>query len=94
MNLFVKEELRTSVKAEVLDAAGEVDIAGEDAEALHCAYVTKVNDYLMWQWLNILAPSRVPVCTGIAINQTLGNALTQSLGIRVYYRQILLRYEA
>ena len=31
--LFVQEELWTAVEAEVLDAAGEVDIAGEDAES-------------------------------------------------------------
>ena len=33
--LLVQEELRTAVEAEVLDATGEVDIAGEDAEALN-----------------------------------------------------------
>ena len=31
--LLIQEELWTAVEAEVLDAAGEVDIAGEDAEA-------------------------------------------------------------
>ena len=31
--LFVQEELWAAVEAEVLYAAGEVDIAGEDAEA-------------------------------------------------------------
>ena len=31
--LFVQEELWAAVEAEVLDATGEVDIAGEDAEA-------------------------------------------------------------
>ena len=31
--LLVQEELRATVETEILDAAGEVDIAGEDAEA-------------------------------------------------------------
>ena len=31
--LFVQEELWAAVEAELLDATGEVDIAGEDAEA-------------------------------------------------------------
>ena len=31
--LFVKEELRTAIEAEVLDATGEIDIAGEYAKA-------------------------------------------------------------
>ena len=46
--LFVKEELRTAVEAEVLDATGEIDIAGEDAEALYSANIAKVYDYLVW----------------------------------------------
>ena len=31
--LLVQEELWTAVEAELLDAAGEIDIAGEDAKA-------------------------------------------------------------
>ena len=46
--LFIKEELRTAVEAEVLDATGEIDIAGEDAEALYSANIAKVYDYLVW----------------------------------------------
>ena len=80
-NLFIQEELRTAVEAELLDATGEVDIAGEYAEALHRAYVAKVDDYLVWQWLNILAPSRVPVGLFIAVNQTLCNTFTKFFSI-------------
>ena len=54
--LLVQEELWAAVEAELLDAAGEVYIAGEDAEALNGAYVAKVDDYLVWQWLHVLAP--------------------------------------
>ena len=79
--LFIKEELRTAVEAEVLDAAGEVDIAGEDAEALNCAYVAKVNDYPVWQWLHVLTPSGVPIGLFVAVNQTLCNTFTKFFGI-------------
>lgn len=46
---LIQEELRTAIEAEILDAAGEVHIAGEDAEALHGADVSKVDDYLVRQ---------------------------------------------
>ena len=81
MNLFVKEELRTAVEAEILDAAGVIDIAGEDAEALNGAYVAKVDDYLVWQRLNILAPSGVPIGLFVAVNHIVGHALAECLGI-------------
>ena len=79
--LLIQEELWAAVEAELLDAAGEVDIAGEDAEALNGAYVSKVDDYLVWQWLNILAPGRVPVGSFVAVNHIVGYALAKSLGI-------------
>ena len=79
--LFVQEELWTAVETEVLDATGEVDIAGEDAEALHGAYVAKVDDYLVWQWLNILAPSGVPIGLFVAVNHIVGHALAECFGI-------------
>ena len=79
--LLVKEELWAAVEAEVLDAAGEVDIAGEDAEALNGAYVAKVNDYLMWQWLHVLAPSGVPIGLFVAVNHIVGHALAECLGV-------------
>ena len=91
-NLFVQEELRTAVEAEVLDAAGEVDIAGEDAEALHGTYVAKVDDYLVWQRLHILAPSRVPVGRLVTINHSIGNAFTKLLGIGKHYVPLVLVY--
>ena len=49
---LIQEELRAAIEAEILDAAGEVHIAGEDAEALHGADVSKVDDYLVRQWLH------------------------------------------
>ena len=90
--LFVQEELRTAVEAEVLDATGEIDIAGEDAESLHRAYVTKIYDYLMWQWLHILAPCRVPVGRLVTINHSVGNAFTKFLGIGKHYVPLVFIY--
>ena len=89
-NLLIQEELWAAIEAEVLDATGEVDISGEDAEALNSAYVAKVDDYLMWQWLNILAPCGVPVCCGITVNQALGNTLAKCLGIHKYHIPFIL----
>ena len=60
-NLLIQEELWAAVEAEVLDAAGEVDIAGKYAEALNGAYVAKVDNHAVRQWFHILAPSRVPI---------------------------------
>ena len=92
-NLFVQEELWTAVEAEILDAAGEVDIAGEDAEALHGAYVAKVDDYLVWQWLNILAPSRVPIGLFVAVNHIVGYSLAKRFGIGEHYVPLILVYD-
>ena len=79
--LLIQEELWAAVEAEVLDAAGEVDIAGEDAEALNGAYVAKVDDYLVWQRLNILAPSGVPIGLFVAVNHIVGHTLAERLGV-------------
>ena len=88
--LLVQEELWAAIEAEVLDATGEVYIAGEDAEALHGAYVAKVYDYLVWQWLNILAPSRVPVGFFVTVNHIIGNTFAKCLGIGIYNVPLVL----
>ena len=90
MNLFVKEELWAAVEAEVLDAAGKVDIAGEDAESFHSTYIAKVDDYLVRQRLHILAPSRVPIGLFIAINQTLCNTFTKFFSISKHNAPLVL----
>ena len=90
--LLVQEELRAAVEAEILDAAREVDIAGEDAEAFHGAYVAKVNDYLVWQWLHVLAPSGVPIGLFVAVNQTLCNTFTKFFSISKYNIPFVLVY--
>ena len=91
--LLVQEELWTAVEAEVLDATGEIDIACKNAESLHCAYVTKVNNHTMWQWLHILAPCRVPVGRLVAVNHIIGNTLSKSLGIGVHDIPLVLVYD-
>ena len=59
--LLIQEELWTAVEAEVLDATREIDIACENAETLHGAYVAKIDNHTVRQWLHILAPRRVPI---------------------------------
>ena len=91
--LFIQEELRTTVEAEVLDATGEVDIACEDSEALHSAYIAKVDDNLVRQRLHILAPCRVPVGRLVAVNHIIGNTLTDSLCVGVHDIPLVLVYD-
>ena len=90
--LLIKEELRTAVEAEVLDATGEIDIACEDAESLHRTYIAKIYDYLVRQRLYILAPCRVPISRLVTINHSIGNAFTKLLGIGKHYVPLVLVY--
>ena len=91
--LFVQEELWTAIEAEVLDATGEIDIACQYTEALHGAYVTQVDNHTMWQWLNILAPCRVPVGFFVTVNHIISNPLAKSLGIGIYNVPLVLVYD-
>ena len=89
-NLLVQEELWAAVEAELLYAARQVDVAWEEAEAFHGAYVAKINDYLVWQWLNILAPCGMPIGLFVAVNETLGNALAKRLGVHKHHIPFVL----
>ena len=91
--LLVQEELWTAVEAEVLDATGKIDIACQYTEALHCAYVAKIDNHAVWQWLHILAPSRVPVGLFVAVNHIVGYALAERLGIGEHYVPLILVYD-
>ena len=91
--LFVQEELWTAVEAEVLDATGEVDIAGQYTESLDSTYVAKVNNHAMWQWLHVLAPSRVPIGLFVAVNHIIGYALAKRFGIGEHYVPLILVYD-
>ena len=72
--LLVQEELWTAIEAEVLDASGEIDIACQYTESLHCAYVAQINNHTVWQGLDILLPCRMPIGCNIAVNHILGTS--------------------